>query len=328
MPIESVTSNTDDLTLTAIGVYPVPVERLWAAWADPRQLERFWGPPQWPATFTRHDMREGGRSEYFMSGPNGECSHGYWIFEEVDPPRAFAVRDGFADPDGTPSDAMPGTQMRLTFEATPTGSRFVAVSRFPSLEAMEKLVAMGMKEGLSLALAQMDDVLADLRASAAGTDVELLDDTHVLITREIRGSLQQVWRAHQEAELVQQWMLGPDGWTMPVCETAGEVGATYRYEWQSEADGSSFGFVGEMLEMEAPRRVVFTENMIGQEGPGTTNEMTLVPRPGGRTRIELRITYPSRELRDMILGTGMADGMEVSYARLEEVIGREPAPVG
>ena len=69
MPVQSIAPDLDTLTLTAIGEYPVPVARLWEAWADPRQLERFWGPPGWPATFTRHDLAVGGRSEYHMTGP-------------------------------------------------------------------------------------------------------------------------------------------------------------------------------------------------------------------------------------------------------------------
>jgi len=168
MPITSIVSDPEALTLTATGEYPVPVERLWAAWADPRQLERFWGPPQWPATFTRHDMTEGGRAKYFMTGPNGETSHGYWRFVRVEAPRVFEVLDGFAHPDGSPNREFPETRMQFRFEATPAGSRFVGVSTFPSVEAMERLLAMGMEEGLAAALAQMDDVLADLRDHAAG----------------------------------------------------------------------------------------------------------------------------------------------------------------
>lgn len=322
MPIKSVTSDAATLTLTAIGEYPVPVERLWQAWANPRQLERFWGPPQWPATFTRHDMTEGGRSEYFMTGPKGETSRGYWEFLRVEPPRLFEVRDGFANEDGSPNTELPGSNMRLTFEATPTGSRFVAVSTFASLEAMERLIAMGMREGIAAALAQMDDVLSDLRDYAAGrgTELEIIDDTHVLITREVRGALDQVWRAHHDAALLKRWMLGPDGWTMPVCQVAERVGDTYRYEWENAKDGTRFGFTGELLESEPPRRAVTTEGMIGMEGPGTVNELVLTPRPGGRTQISVRITYPSKALRDTILATGMIDGMEASYARLEHVL--------
>ena len=303
MPITSVTS--DPATLTAIGDYPVPVERLWQAWADPRQLERFWGPPEWPATFTRHDLTEGGRSEYHMTGPNGETSRGFWQFERVEPYRLFEVRDGFANPDGSPNFELPGSHMRLTFERT-----------FASLDAMERLVAMGMVEGLTSALAQMDDVLADASAGR-GTELEIVDDTHVIITREVRGSIDQVWRAHHEPALLQQWMLGPDGWTMPVCEVAERVGEIFRYEWESAADGSRFGFTGELLESEPPRSAVTTEQMIGMDGPGTVNELILAPRPGGRTLIRVQITYPSLALRDTVLATGMVDGMEASYARLD-----------
>ena len=161
MPITSVETNPETLTLTAVGDFPVPVRRLWAAWTDPRQLERFWGPPEWPATFTRHEVREGGRSDYFMTGPGGESSHGYWEFTAVEPEQRFAIRDGFAKPDGTPNTEFPETRMEVSFEATDSGSRFVAVSTFASVEAMEKLIAMGMVEGLTAALSQLDQVLAE-----------------------------------------------------------------------------------------------------------------------------------------------------------------------
>jgi len=323
MPITSIQSDPSTLTLTAIGDYPVPVERLWEAWADPRQLERFWGPPEWPATFTRLDMKAGGRADYHMRGPNGETSRGYWIFDRVERPRLIEVRDGFANADETPNTEFPTVQMRLTFEATDAGSRFVSVSTFQSVEAMEKLISMGMLEGLTAALAQLDDVLADLREFAAGrkTEMEILDDTHVAISRLVRGTIDQVWRAHNEPALMQRWMLGPDGWTMPVCEVAREVGDTYRYEWV-DADGANrFGFTGELLENEPPRRAVTTEGMIGMDGPGTRNELVLTPRPGGHTLVLVTVTYPSKELRDMILDTGMVDGMEASYARMEQVMG-------
>ncbi len=322
MPILSVSSDPAALTLTVLGEYPVPVERLWSAWADPRQLERFWGPPTWPATFTRHDMAVGGSSHYHMTGPEGEVSAGFWRFVAVDPGRSFEVEDGFSQPDGSPNDGLPLSRIRVRFQATPGGSRFVCETTFPSVSAMEELVAMGMIEGMRGAMAQMDDVLADLRegATGPGTRLEVLDDTHVRITREVRGSLLQVWRAHHEPALLQRWMLGPDGWTMPVCEVAVQVGETYRYQWEAADGGESFGFTGELLEREPPRRSVTTEAMIGMEGPATRNELLLTPLPGGRTRITLLITYPSVELRDMILSTGMVDGMEQSYQRLESVL--------
>lgn len=321
MPITSITSDPEALTLTLIGDYPVPVERLWEAWSDPRQLERFWGPPGWPATFTRHDMAVGGRAEYHMTGPDGERSGGYWVFESVDPGKSIEVLDGFTKEDGTANEQMPNMRMRMSFESTTDGSRLVSVTTFPDLATMEQLVEMGMVEGATAAFGQMDDVLADLASFAADLPVaaQLLDDTHVRISRVIRGSVDQVWRAHHEPALVQQWMLGPDGWTMPVCETSTEVGGTYRYEWEAEDGSARFGFEGEVVESAPPVRAVQTERMIGMDGPGTLNELTLTPVEGG-TLLTLLITYPSKELRDEILATGMTDGMEISYVRLEGVL--------
>lgn len=92
MPLITVTPDTETLTLTVIGEYPVPVERLWQAYAAPRQLEKFWGPKSWPATFVRHDMVPGGQSHYFMTGPDGSVSRGWWRFLTVDPHRRIDGR--------------------------------------------------------------------------------------------------------------------------------------------------------------------------------------------------------------------------------------------
>jgi uncharacterized protein YndB with AHSA1/START domain len=323
MPITSVIKDTEALTLTVIADFTVPVRRLWDAYADPRQLERFWGPPEWPATFTRHDMAAGGRSHYSMTGPNGDQSHGYWEFVSVDEPTSFEIVDGFATAPGVPDTTMPTMRGRFDFEATDRGSRVTTVTTFASLEQLAQLIEMGMEEGLLAAMGQMDTVLADLTAFAAdaGTHAQLLDDTHVRVSRVIRGTVEQVWRAHHDPELMKRWLLGPEGWTMPVCEIAGQVGDTYRNVWQQIDGSEQFGFTGELLEHMPPTREVTTERMIGTDGPSTTNELTLIPVEGG-TLLSLLITYPSIEVRDMILATGMTDGMETSYARLEsDVLG-------
>jgi uncharacterized protein YndB with AHSA1/START domain len=160
MPVRSITKDPKTLTMTVIAEFTVPVERVWAAWADPRQLERFWGPPQWPATFVRHDFVTGGRSLYYMTGPDGTKSRGWWRIVRMEAPRFFEFEDGFADETGEPNTKLPGTMGRIAFDPIPGGSRMTSVSTFPSLEAMEQLLAMGMEEGLKAALGQMDDVLA------------------------------------------------------------------------------------------------------------------------------------------------------------------------
>lgn len=318
MPITEVVSNAEALTLTITADYPVPVTRLWDAYVDPRQLERFWGPKEWPATFTRHDMCVGGESHYYMTGPDGTMSRGMFRIVSMEPYRYFESEDVFTDEQGRANPDMPSMRMRFSFEATATGSRFVSVTWFTSFESMEQLVQMGMIEGTRSAMSQIDDVLTDLKtfANELPTTAQLLSDTQVRVSRVIRGTADQVWRAHHEPALMQQWLLGPDGWTMPVCQVAARVGERYRYEWAS-ADGSQrFGFEGELLESSAPTRAVTTEQMIGTDGPATRNELTLTTVQGG-TLLSIVITYPNKELRDMILGTGMTLGMEASYARLE-----------
>ncbi len=317
MPITSVEKDVDASTMTVVADFGVPVERLWDAYADPRKLERFWGPPEWPATFTRHDMSAGGRSDYAMTGPDGEQSRGYWEFVSVDAPHGFEVIDGFANADGSANTDMPTMRMMFPFEATKTGSRMTTTTYFGTAETLAQMLEMGMDEGMRSAMGQIDDVLADLASFAADRAVtaQILSDTQVRVSRVIRGTAEQVWRAHHEAALMKRWLLGPDGWTMPVCEVASKVGDTYRYEWAPVEGEGGFGFKGELLESTAPVRVVTTEHMIGME-PRTTNELTLTPVDGG-TLLSLVITYPSAEVRDMVLATGMTDGMETSYARLE-----------
>lgn len=322
MPITSVTKDADALTMTVVADFDAPLRRLWDAYLDPRLLERFWGPPTYPAVFTRHDGYVGGRSEYTMTGPDGDVARGFWEWLSVDELAGFEVRDGFANPDGSPNEQMPAMRMVFAFEATPRGSRVTTTTYFASVEELETLLGMGMEQGMSEAMGQIDAVLADLASFAAGigTATQLLSDTQVRISRIIRGNVDDVWRAHHEPALMRQWLLGPEGWTMPVCEIATEVGQTYRYEWEQIEGGGRFGFTGTVLESRPPHRSVTTEAMIGTDGPSTTNELTLTAVEGGAL-LSLLITYPDVDVRDTVLATGMTDGMETSYARLESLIG-------
>jgi uncharacterized protein YndB with AHSA1/START domain len=162
LPLTSVIKDATRLTLTVVGDYPVPQKRLWDAFADPRQLERFWGPPTWPATFTRHDFRVGGRAEYFLTGPKGEKWSGSWKFTAVNPISSFEAQDG---EDNAEDENMPSS-MTFAFATTPAGSRVTVVTRFSSVEAMER-VATGMEEGMRAALPQLDAVLAQRSASTS-----------------------------------------------------------------------------------------------------------------------------------------------------------------
>lgn len=319
MPVTDVVTDAENLTMTVVADLAAPIERVWDAYSDPRQLERFWGPPGWPATFTAWDHTVGGKANYTMHGPRGEKASGTWEFLRIDAPHSFEVLDAFADEQGTPDADLPSMRMTFTFESTADGTRMVNTSHFATADALEQIVAMGAVEGTRLAMSQLDAVLQDLRdyAQGKGTQVELLDDTHVRITRLVEGPRELVWKAHNEPELMKKWLLGPDGWEMTECTVATEVGQTYRNSWApvGDTEGEPFGFEGEALLIDAPRRSVQTERMIGMPVE-TLNDLNLYEEDGA-TLITLYIEYPDKETRDMILATGMADGMEASYDRLE-----------
>jgi uncharacterized protein YndB with AHSA1/START domain len=161
MTVTAVRKDPDSLTLTIDAEFEASPERVWQLWADPRQLEAWWGPPTYPATVDSHDLRTGGRVEYHMTGPEGDQPRGYWEIEEVDPPHRLVFHDGFADDDGTPNTDLPSTRSHVSIESIGEGrTRMSITGVFPSLEAMEQLVAMGMEEGLTQAVGQIDALLA------------------------------------------------------------------------------------------------------------------------------------------------------------------------
>jgi uncharacterized protein YndB with AHSA1/START domain len=161
MTVTTVEKDLDRLTMTMRTEYDVSADRAWQLWDDPRQLERWWGPPTYPATVVDHDLRAGGRVSYYMTGPEGDQSRGFWDVVEAEAPRRLVVQDGFADDQGIPIDAMPSTRMQVDIADREGGGVVVTIaSTFASLEAMEQLLAMGMEQGMNEAMGQIDALLA------------------------------------------------------------------------------------------------------------------------------------------------------------------------
>jgi uncharacterized protein YndB with AHSA1/START domain len=160
MSVISVEKDFDSLSLTLVADFDAPIERVWQLWADPRQLERWWGPPTHPSTVEKHDLAAGGEVAYFMTGPEGEKTHGWWRVTSVNPPTSLEFTDGFANPDGTPDAKTPTTavQMRLTEHdgVTRMQLRFV----FDSSEHMEQMERWGAFAVFPQSVGQMDALLA------------------------------------------------------------------------------------------------------------------------------------------------------------------------
>ncbi len=161
MTVTDVRKDQTALTMTVTSEWDAPIASVWRLWADPRKLERWWGPPTYPATVVEHDLRPGGKVSYFMTSPAGEQHHGWWKVLSVDEPHRLDLQDGFADSDGNPNDAMPTTQFTVTFAELSSGAtRMLIESRFSSPEAMAEMIDMGMEAGLAAAMGQIDAVLA------------------------------------------------------------------------------------------------------------------------------------------------------------------------
>jgi len=160
MPVTNVRKDPANRTMTVTAEFAAPVARVWQIWADPRQLERWWGPPTFPATFTQHDLSPGGLVGYYMTGPQGEKPRGWWRIVSVEAPRRLEFEDGFADDEGRPNPDMPTMIMRVALTDRPGGgTRMTVDTTFPTAESMEQLLAMGMEQGLHAAMNQIDDVL-------------------------------------------------------------------------------------------------------------------------------------------------------------------------
>jgi len=159
MTVISTVKDPENLTLTIVAEFDAPPDRVWDVWENPRKLEQWWGPPTWPATFTRHDFVVGGESRYHMTGPTGETHAGFWQMTAIDKPTRIEFINGLAGPDGEPVPSMPAMSGSVIFEELGARTRMTAVTNFLDAAQMDTMLAMGMAEGMTLAVGQIDELL-------------------------------------------------------------------------------------------------------------------------------------------------------------------------
>lgn len=168
MPVISSTRDLEARSLTIVCEFAAPVERIWRLWEDPRELEKWWCPEPYPATFETHDLTPGGTSSYYSTGPNGEFQRAWWATTAVDKPHRIEFDGGLADNDTRVPDADGVMHGVVTFEPIEAGgramTRLTAVTVFDSVPYLEKMLSMGHEEGSRLALNQIDGLLAEVPA--------------------------------------------------------------------------------------------------------------------------------------------------------------------
>ena len=165
MTVISSTTNAGELTLDLVAEFDASPERVWDVWQDPRKLERWWGPPGYPATFTRHEFEVGGQSRYYMTGPEGERHFGWWRIDVLDGPRRLEFANGFAGEDGEPVSDFPPAGGIVELEATGDTTRMLVRTKFVDVEQMERMLGMGMQEGMGMAIGQIDALLEPVHAA-------------------------------------------------------------------------------------------------------------------------------------------------------------------
>ena len=159
MTVTSVQRDPAARTLTIVAQFDSSAERVWQVWADPRQLERWWGPPTYPATVLDHDLTAGGRVTYYMTGPSGEKLHAWWRIVSVDPPRSLRFEEGNAD-DSRPHDEVPTTSIEVRLVETAESTTMTITCRFAPAAGLGPVPGTETEQGMRTAVGQIDAILA------------------------------------------------------------------------------------------------------------------------------------------------------------------------
>ncbi len=161
MTVTNVAKNHEDLTMIVTAEFDAAIEKVWQLWENPRKLERWWGPPTYPATFVDFDPQPGGDVNYYMTSPEGQRFYGWWRFVALNAPKTLEFEDGFSDDNGVHKTEMPTTKVIVSLSERATGGTVMTVtSQWSTLDQMKELMTMGMEEGMRGAMGQMDALLA------------------------------------------------------------------------------------------------------------------------------------------------------------------------
>ena len=164
MTVITSTTNAEDLSMTMVAEFDAAPERLWDVWEDPRKLERWWGPPSYPVTFTRYEFEPGGQCRYCMTGPEDFKHYGWWGIESIDEPQRLEFKVGPSGDDGEPVPGVEPMSGVVTFERIGSRTRMTVLTQFTDTEQMEQMIRGGMEQGMRQQLGQIDALLEPVGA--------------------------------------------------------------------------------------------------------------------------------------------------------------------
>lgn len=302
-----------DREIQVTRTFDAPRPLVFAAWTEPEHLKRWMtGPDGWTMPVCEVDLRAGGRYRYVYRGPDGMEMQLTGGFSEVSPPERVVASESWGP-------EWPETVNTIEFTEHGDRTTVTLTMLFTTMEGRDAALASGMDQGMA---ASYDRLAEHLRGAAPAPGIGTTrfttpTDRDIVAVRAFAAPRALVWEMFTRPEHVSQWLLGPDGWTMPVCEMDVQPGGRWRWGWRKN-DGTEMEMTGEYLEVQAPERLVNTENW-GGDWAETVNT-TEFAEADGRTIVTCTVHYPSKAARDRAMATGMYDGWNTSYDRLEHYL--------
>jgi uncharacterized protein YndB with AHSA1/START domain len=314
------TERISDCELVLTRTFAAPRHLVWEAYTDCRHLSQWWGPTGWTVPHCQLDLRPGGKWHYCMKGemPDGNVieSWGLAVYEEIAAPERLVYRDAFSDAEGNISAEFPRALVTVNLEEVDGKTLLTSHIRYDSAADLETVLNIGMEEGISQTWDRLDDHL-----NMMGEGLVQLAEQTIVLTRVFNAPRHIVFDAMTQTEHVPHWY-GPQshGMRMTLCEIDLRVGGKWRFVIKA-ADSNEVEFYGEYLTINRPSHLVFTE--IFALFPDTVSTIDTVYEDwGAQTRLVATCTYPSNEVRDNVIASGMEEGLRETYNQLDALVAK------
>lgn len=320
-----------------------PRALVWRVSTEAKHMAQWFGAKGTKVIHAAMDLRVGGTYHYGLASPDGSEMWGRQVFREITPIERLVFVQSFSDPEGGlgrhPAAATWPREMlaTTTFEELGPEKTLLTVSWVPLGATAEELATFdqaraGMSGGFGGTFDQLEGYLATFGAGCEGDaprssppggrgklSLTASGESELVMTRAFAAPRPLVFAALTEPAHVRRWLLGPPGWTMPVCEIDFRVGGTFRYVWRNDR-GTDMGMGGTYREIAAPERIVHSELFDEDWTGGEALVTTLLEERDGRTTMTTTVRYSSRAARDGVFASPMEAGVAQSYDRLEEVL--------
>jgi uncharacterized protein YndB with AHSA1/START domain len=312
---------SDDREIVVFRTYAVPRDLVWRAWTDPQSITHWWGPIGFSTTTHHMDMRPGGTWRFTMHGPDGRDYENQIVYDEVVPHSRLTYHHA-----GVGRDESVHFHSTVTFDEVREGTRLTVRMVFPSTEARDQCERdYGAVEGGLQTVTRLGDHLdKHIDAPRHGMAFALPADRRIVLCRRFDAPAELVFDSLTRPECVPRWLIGPPGWSMPVCEIDLRPGGRMHYLWRGDK-GEQMEMHGAFVEIDPPRRIVHTERFTSgcpeQAGEQhVTTTLSAIPGQPGGTTLTITIAYGDAHARDAMLAVGFEAGVAASYRRLAEVL--------